>query len=44
MDARARLRGIERAHYAAEVVNAKRLSGKVRELVIARPYQTVSTR
>src|SRR5260221_9656642 len=26
---------------AAEVVNAKRLSGKVRELVIARPYQTV---
>ena len=26
---------------AAEVVNAKRQSGKVRELVIARPYQTV---
>jgi cystathionine beta-synthase len=26
---------------AAEVVNAKKLSGKVRELVIVRPYQTV---
>ena len=26
---------------AAEVVNAKRQSGKVRELMIARPYQTV---
>ena len=26
---------------AAEVVNAKRQSGKVRELVVARPYQTV---
>src|SRR5712691_4126342 len=26
---------------AAEVVNAKRQSGKVRELIIARPYQTV---
>jgi len=29
---------------AGEVVNAKHQSGKVRELVIARPYQTVSTR
>jgi len=41
MDARARLRRRGYRITAMQVVNAKHASGKVRELVIARPHQTV---
>ena len=41
MDARTRLRGVQRAHHCRGSRQRQEGAGKVRDLVIARPYQTV---